>query len=898
MLSKKILAHLLGYSFMTSALTAQSFIQPAEEKTLSSVNVEHNESPENSKKHLSPAGQALPNYISSTLLWNAPCNEAQNAPNTLAIKNGWIKIRKTSIKDIEPTKAFNAQANVGVGFLYFSGLEGNLSVIPPVRTSFLGLMKSSPIKGRLMYNKTPVYEYILSKGLTPWLKVGFSYQNQSGVNIQTKVSPAPGIRPTLISNLAINTLMGKFYLEAPYPFIQSHLSFTPYLGAGVGVAWQSWNQITENLSAITNTPFVFYRSANINYNPVNNASAAFMVDMGMRLQKVYPYYPINVTFGAKFNFFGQARDIGDITKQANQKNGMLEPMSIKSVYQFAPYLGIQWAFSPQVKNPSSYEVGNRSIARWKPFFTENKNLESMGAAWTQLNGGAGFLYFKDIQGILKSAYQDNAFDLGATNQVMSYNCSPLLEYAVGFNPVRNLFPGISFQYQSNVAFQTGFLFSEDQAQNIERLQLRSNLSLTSLMFKVYYSIPYSMIMKKNAYSLYVAGGVGPGWQSWTDPTTTFSRLPTTLNNQFYLTSVVPIKNKYVANVAATADVGLNIQSAYANSPYKIRMGAKFNYWGSARNIGLKYQQGSYNFANQQFKIKHVYSWAPYLGLQWNFLPVNCGKNGYQIDGKDVSNFWPFVAKTCKLQNRTWFFTDFNVGYGRTYFSGVSANFMIRPSDQLFADTLITDVPLKGRLSASASPIFEYAFGKNVFNWLKVGLSYQHQSGIVVRSNSLSTASPTGAARINQKAVFTSNLALDALMIKAQFNSIWSFIASRLAYTPYLGVGGGVAWQSWTKPNINYNLFFNNGTSFSGQTFLRQNVCASGALNVDFGINIQGANPDSAFSIKPGCKFNLLGQARNVGSIDNESSFKYGFSQPLRIETVYQWAPYLGIEWNF
>jgi len=53
-----------------------------------------------------------------------------------------------------------------------------------------------------------------------------------------------------------------------------------------------------------------------------------------------------------------------------------------------------------------------------------------------------------------------------------------------------------------------------------------------------------------------------------------------------------------------------------------------------------------------------------------------------------------------------------------------------------------------------------------------------------------------------------------------------------------------------------------------------------------------------FSVLLGCKYNQWGQARSMGKLSQQGSFKEGLSQPLTVKTVYQIAPYLGVQWNF
>ena len=61
------------------------------------------------------------------------------------------------------------------------------------------------------------------------------------------------------------------------------------------------------------------------------------------------------------------------------------------------------------------------------------------------------------------------------------------------------------------------------------------------------------------------------------------------------------------------------------------------------------------------------------------------------------------------------------------------------------------------------------------------------------------------------AQFISNLSLDALMAKLYFELPYSLIFKKLATSPYLAVGVGPGWQTWSRVTINYmegNIIYN------------------------------------------------------------------------------------------
>jgi len=85
-------------------------------------------------------------------------------------------------------------------------------------------------------------------------------------------------------------------------------------------------------------------------------------------------------------------------------------------------------------------------------------------------------------------------------------------------------------------------------------------------------------------------------------------------------------------------------------------------------------------------------------------------------------------------------------------------------------------------------------------------------------------------------------------------------------TPYLGLSGGVGWQTWRRMEVNRTFESRVGRpDFRGfpQT-LRLKVCANAIWGADFGIRTQSAYPNSLFAVTMGCKYNQWGQARNIG----------------------------------
>ena len=250
------------------------------------------------------------------------------------------------LKDAEPMMCSFYQQNVGVGFLYFSGISGNLqSVVGP-----FFLKTDRPLVGRLSYNRTPLFEAVIGRDIFRWLKIGLSYQHQGGIVVQTRpqvIETLPGniANPTdLVSHVRLDAVMAKVYLMAPHVLVWKNIYHEPYLGLAVGPGWQTWTDIQTIGNFLTNL------------RQKISANCVFTVDLGFKLRKAMPNYMMSFTVGCKYNEWGQARSIGKISDQyisstndattvANpQRSGFSNPLRVKTVYQFAPYIGVQFNF--------------------------------------------------------------------------------------------------------------------------------------------------------------------------------------------------------------------------------------------------------------------------------------------------------------------------------------------------------------------------------------------------------------------------------------------------------------------------------------------------------------------------------------------------------------------------
>ena len=258
----------------------------------------------------------------------------------------WAEVKKPfiSIKEVQAPLGVDFSFSIGVGFLYFKNLKGNLSPIPTQSFPSYTGTNFGKIPG-FSYNKTPLFEAMLTKRILPWLKCGLSLYGQSEVSIEsyTQASLTRSDNTAYSqfrSNLQLYAVLFKFFIENPYPLRIKNMIINPYLGLGVGPSWQSWtnNQVYESLISQNG-----YSSTTLSLNNKFSANATWTADAGIYLQPATDQSTMKVRLGCKYTDWGQMRQIGAMKNQ-NTKLAPFKPIQAKKVYSFAPYVGVSWCF--------------------------------------------------------------------------------------------------------------------------------------------------------------------------------------------------------------------------------------------------------------------------------------------------------------------------------------------------------------------------------------------------------------------------------------------------------------------------------------------------------------------------------------------------------------------------
>lgn len=841
----------------------------------------------------------------TTLCSNEPSNEWAAVPSKEQKKNQnhFSSVSFDHTKQfLTPTNAF-FEFNVGLGFVYFSGIEGDLSGQP---SEDFRPFNYTALKRKLTVNRGPAFDTFLGHRFNQWFSAGLNYQYQGQLAVKSTFCPssnalADGLNVSNVfsqfqADLSLNAALAKFYIQSPIAFVAKGLTFTPYLGAGVGAAWQSWTRLTINRQFTGGASDLFFSEPQFLRQKIS-ANAAWVIDAGINVLRVKPSTDFSLKAGCRFTDYGQARSMGKITQQDSFKGGLVHPIGARMVYSFTPYLGIDWQLPIVSSGKKPLEIKGKNPNTSKPFFASTKLIEAKKSGFTLFSVGPAFIYFSKVRGNLFGRPDTNFGVWGNVplKGVLSVNKVPLLEALWGYQFAPWIKGALSYQHFSGAAVQTKMLNGQTlsgSSGESDYSQFQATLAIDAALVKAYFFIPKSFVVKNTATTPYISVGGGVSWQSWTRMQVNRSDRDTV----GYNADPQPIRLKVMANGSFLVDAGFRFQSLVPQNNFSLNIGCKYNQWGQARNIGKLSDQGSLvKGLNHPLRVKTLYSFTPYLGAQWNFPVLAKASSAPQLKGRSVARFLPFFTHNREIQAAKSPFVQFNVGAGFLYFDQVGGSLTGTPTN---AFAIFGPIQIKQGFIYNRSPLFEYQVGYRFNQWIKAALSYQYQAGITFQTQILDALTPDGLNTNfdSRHSQFQANLALNSLMAKVYFELPLSMVSSGCAFTPYLGAAVGPGWQNWTQVQV--NRMYDIQSFVSDPQSLRQKVSGNAVWMLDAGMRVQSALSCSPFSVTMGCKYIQWGQARNMGAVKDQETIKFGLIQPIRIKTLYSFAPYLGMQWNF
>lgn len=535
---------------------------------------------------------------------------------------GSFKPQWLSIDQFRELKVVWTSYNVGIGFLYFSALRGSLSSRP--RDPINNLPSNVPIIRRgASYLRSPLSEFQMGFRLFDFLACSMSYQHQTDIAFASKPqryinpNPALGLQNSttyaeLKSNLELDAVMGKLFFQLPKPLVLKSYFYLPYAAAGIGTGWMSWTQINV-WRTTNNTNFDLMSLA----QPLSDkicANLVWMLDIGLRVQSLLKSNHFSLFTGIKYIQWGSARNLGKQSQQGYRSYGLFPVTKIKTIYSFAPYLGVSWdypIFNPAI---SKQTICGKDPNQLIPFFVPIHVLQPANHLSVEYNLGSGFLYFHKIRGVISqtpSANGSGYSQIGPLDRQLSYNRTPLYEFILGYRASDWLKFSLSYQTQRGMSISTKFMKSPLPSEINNAVEFRANLQLDSFMFKTYFELPWAIVVKNLANSIYIGAGTGGAWQSWTQLEYRLASLGAR-RSQYY-------QQKICASVALSADAGFRVQSISSKGSFCITKGIKYMQWGQARNLGdIKDQKALRTGLFQPLRVQVIYSFIPYLGIQWNY----------------------------------------------------------------------------------------------------------------------------------------------------------------------------------------------------------------------------------------------------------------------------------------
>lgn len=787
-----------------------------------------------------------------------------------------------------------SQLNIGPGFLYFHGI------------GFSGPRPTGFIPPRnVIYNRTALMEYLIGYKFNSWLKVALSYQNQTGISIAGQLLEVQLADPTYFSllfriqeffNLDINALMCKSYLSPPKPIRLGPIASSPYLALGVGVNWQTYSMGAFNLRLPQiSVLYPIHVKAFDNHHSV--ANACLMVDAGFNTTTVRLSPSFSMNIGCKFNYWGQMRGISA---------GQVVTLKVKSFYSFSPYLGWIWNFPtttyviPKYGRNMRQVKGGQSTNVWHAFFAKNRLLEQNPALVSQVNIGPSFFYFSGIKGnifpIPFNVYRtsNNATQTAPIKGNFTSPRFPIIEYMTGYQIFPWLSTLLSYQYLNPTPIHTQNIPTLGiRRTSLQEISILSYFSINALMFKVHFELPYSLILKNIASTPYLAVGVGPSWQSWTSTQLVRKDVSSPTATPAKLT-LLPIKNKNMANVSWLLDAGIKLKNATPNFLFSIFLGCKYNQWGQVRNIGEASQQDNFGKGlYRPLRAKIMYSFTPYIAMQWNF-PVTHFIYTRQMPAIRLR----YASKIEKPSN---VFADINIGPGFLKFKGVRGNLTIYPRD-IEAPYTGTSTDLTN-LSYNVAPLFEYMLGFRFLHIFKTALVFLYQPPMTVSSKVFQgpIVNDLILPNVQPYTQMQAQLALNAFLKKFYLELPWVFLVKNWATSAYGAIALGVGWQSWTNINI-FRALRNSEISdgyLNTTDSIKQVIPHNFVYLWDVGIRLRNHSLSESFSLNIGCRFVHWGKMKNLGKYGNQyTNSPAGIVTPVSVDLIRSTSPYIGLQWDF
>ncbi len=274
---------------------------------------------------------------------NLSAQTAARKSNTGTQNSRKLYLTRRSKIGCTPTYFYNM--SLGVGFLRFSGQKGS-----DAYASLPSILKTrTPLyQGGTGYNRTPLLDATLGWNPLSWMGLGIAYVGQHNVIFERNLWSLSTVNTSKVTyyfraNVDLNAAVAKAFFYLPHSIVWRAVAISPFMAFAVGPGWQTWTPTLSSPSSGTT----------VNFRQKVSANCFFMADSGFQVKSMKADQNLSMIFGLKFNIWGQARSMGALDQQRirtasqtpiNDNVGLLQPFSIRTVYQFAPYLGVMWSY--------------------------------------------------------------------------------------------------------------------------------------------------------------------------------------------------------------------------------------------------------------------------------------------------------------------------------------------------------------------------------------------------------------------------------------------------------------------------------------------------------------------------------------------------------------------------
>lgn len=284
---------------------------------------------------------------------------------------------------------------------------------------------------------------------------------------------------------------------------------------------------------------------------------------------------------------------------------------------------------------------------------------------------------------------------------------------------------------------------------------------------------------------------------------------------------------------------------------------------------------------------------------------NPNLRGQDKNYQPVNSWQPYFTWIGNVQDQTkTTYTLATMGIGFLYTSDFTGNLATVPQVAGANDAGVTLPRQIGKMSYNRTPVYEWMYGYKVFSWMDVLFSVQNQNSVNVQTRFVpgtlgATATGWGAAGETLFYQFRSQLGLNSFMLKLNFELPWVLVWKNWMHAVHFAVGVGPGWQSWTDNRVYVQNTPAGGTA--SETYVNtigQKYSANCVFQLDTGIRVKPATPCADISIMFGCKYNQWGKANNIGLLNQQGEWKKGLFQPVRMDILFSFVPYLGFQWNF